>query len=142
MSGTNRNKPEVFDLLSPQQINSLPMLAAGDPAKLVAEKIGITPQTISLWLNHDADFRHALLLLKKDALDAARSQLRIASIEAVAVVRKLIREGSTEQIQLKAAQLALDHLVADRQHIANALNEAAIAPASDYCRELSEKLSQ
>jgi hypothetical protein len=119
MSRRNPNKPEVFDLLSPQQINSLPILAAGESAKSAAEKIGVTPQTISLWLNHDQDYRLALWLFKNDALDAALSQLQTLAAEAVSVVRKLLLEGSTEQIRLKAAQLVIDRLDTDgrpREH--------------------------
>jgi hypothetical protein len=102
------NKPDVFDRLPPAQINSLTLLAAGERAKEVAAKVDVTPQTISLWMNHDQDFRYALWLFKNEALDAARSELQLAATEAVPVVRKLLHEGSSEQIRLKAAQLLLD----------------------------------
>jgi len=42
------NKPDVFDRLSSAQINSLALLAAGEPAKEVAATVGVTPQTVSL----------------------------------------------------------------------------------------------
>ena len=107
MTGRNQHRPEVFDLLTPPQLKSLPLLAAGESAKDVAVKVGVTPQTVSLWLNHDDDFRQAYWLFRRDALDAARCQLQVAAIEAVMEVRKLVRGGSTEQIRLKAAQIAL-----------------------------------
>jgi hypothetical protein len=139
MNIRNPNKPEVFDLLSPQQINSLPMLAAGESAKFVAEKIGVTPQTISLWLNHDPDFRLGLWLFKNDALDAALSQLQTLAIEAVFVVRKLLLEGSTEQIRLKAAQLVIDRLDTDgrpREHS----RQAIMATVDSYGLSVDEKV--
>lgn len=142
MTRRNHHRPEVFDLLTTAQIKSLPLLSAGEPATQVAAAIGVTPQTISLWLNHDQEFRHALWLFKKDALDAARSVLQLAAIEAVAVVRKLLKEGSTEQTRLKAAQLVLDRLGLADPHPGNALDdEAVITPAGEYCQSLVEKLS-
>jgi hypothetical protein len=106
----NLNRPEVFDLLSAAQLQSLPLLATGEPAKDVAAKVGVAPQTISLWLNHDDDFRQAYWLFRRDALEAARCQLQVAAIEAVTEVRRLVRSGSTEQVRLKAAQVALTGL--------------------------------
>jgi hypothetical protein len=101
-----------------------------------------TPQTVSLWLNHDQDFRHALWLFKKDALDAARSKLQLAAIEAVTIIRKLLKDGSTEQTRLKAAQLVLDRLGLTGRHPGNALDdEALITPAGEYSQGLVEKLS-
>ena len=43
-SGMNPNKPDVFDRLSPAQINSLTLLAAGERAKEVAAKVDVTPK--------------------------------------------------------------------------------------------------
>jgi hypothetical protein len=126
------NKPDVFDRLSPAQINSLALLAAGEPAKEVAAKVDVTPQTVSLWMNHDQDFRHALWLFKKQALDAARSELQLAATEAVTVVQKLLQEGSSEQIRLKAAQLLLDQLGLIGKYSANGFDGAAITPIGNY----------
>ena len=56
-------------------------------------------------MNHDQDFRYALWLFKKEALDAARSELQLAATEAVTVVRKLLHKGSTEQV-LSGANIA------------------------------------
>jgi hypothetical protein len=61
------NKPDEFDRLSPPQINGL-ALAVGESAKEVAAKVRATPQTVSLWMKQD--FRFALWLFKKEALDA------------------------------------------------------------------------
>lgn len=142
MSERHPKKPEVFDLLTPSQLQSLPLLATGEPAKDVAAQVGVTPQTISLWLNHDQEFRHALWLFKKDALDAVRSELQLAAIEAVAVVRKLLKDGSTEQTRLKAAQLVLDRVDLAGRHPGNALDdETVITPAGEYSQSLVEKLS-
>jgi len=128
----NQNRPEVFDLLTPAQLQSLPLLAAGEPAKEVATKVDVTPQTVSLWMNHDQDFRHALWLFRKQALDAARSELQLAATEAVTVVRKLLHEGSSEQIRLKAAQLLLDRLGLVGQYSANGFDGAVITPIANY----------
>jgi hypothetical protein len=129
---SNPNKSDVLDMLSPQQSIALPMLAAGESAKAVAEKLDVTPQTISQWLNHDDQFRYALWLVKKEALDAARSELQLAGTEAVTVVRKLLHKGSTQQIQLKAAQLLLDRLGLVGQYSAKGFDGAAITPVGDY----------
>ncbi len=50
----------VLGGLFPSQIKSVALLAAGEPAKEVAAKVGVTLGTLRLWMNHDEDFRHAL----------------------------------------------------------------------------------
>jgi hypothetical protein len=132
LGGANPNKPDVFDRLSPAQVNGLPLLASGEPAKEVAAKVGVTAQTVSLWVNHDEDFRHALWLLKKEALDGARSQLQLAATEAVAVVRKLLHDGSSDHIRLKAAELLLDRLGLVGRYSGKGFEGATITPAGDY----------
>ena len=129
---TNPKKPDLFDRLSAAQITSLPLLAAGQLAKEVAAKVDVTPQTISQWMNHDEDFRLALWRFRQEALDASRSELQLAGTEAVTVVRKLLHEGSTEQIQLKAAQLLLDRLGLVGQYSANGFDGAAVTPLGNY----------
>jgi hypothetical protein len=131
MTGLNPNKPDVFDRLSPQQVNSLPFLAAGELAKVTAAKVGVTPQTVSLWLNHDENFQHALRMFKREALDAACNELQVAAIEAVTVVRKLLQQSSNEQTRLKAAQLLLDRLGLVGRNSDNDSEEAAVIPARD-----------
>lgn len=132
MTGINPNKPDVFDRLSVPQIDALTLLAGGESAKDAAAKVGVTPQTISVWLNHDEDFRHALWLLKKESLDVARSQLQLAATEAVAVVRKLLQAGSSDQTRLKAAELLLDRLGLVGRYSAKGFDGAAITPVGDY----------
>jgi hypothetical protein len=78
------------------------------------------------------DFRHALWLFRKEALDAARSKLQLAATEAVTVVHKLLHEGSSEQIRLKAAQLLLDQLGFVGRYSANGFDGAAITPIGNY----------
>jgi hypothetical protein len=92
-------------------------------------------------LNHDPDFRLALWLFKNDALDAALSQLQTLAIEAVAVVQKLMREGSTEQIRLKAAQLVIDRLVTDGRSREHSFRQGTASTADSYSQSLIEKFS-
>jgi hypothetical protein len=58
--------------------------------------------------------------------------LQLAATEAVTVVRKLLHNGSTEQIRLKAAQLLLDQLGLVGQYSANGFDGAAITPIGNY----------
>lgn len=132
MPAINPKKPDVFDRLSPAQINSIKLLTAGERAKDVAAKVDVTPQTISLWMNHDEEFRLALWWYRKEALDASRSELQLAGTEAVTVVRKLLHEGSSEQIRLKAAQLLLDQLGLVGKYSANGFDGPAITPVGTY----------
>ncbi|MGA8709218.1 MAG: hypothetical protein WB646_19785 [Steroidobacteraceae bacterium] len=115
---------DVFSLLSAQQSLGLPMLAAGESARTVAEKLGVTPQTISLWLNHDQPFRHAIWSYRKEAFDAAHRQLQAAGIEAVGVLRQILRESKSEQMRLKAAQLLIGQL-----DLVSACSEMAVPAA-------------
>lgn len=132
MSKIIPNKPDVFDQLSPAQINSVKLLAAGKRAKEVAAKVDVTPQTVSLWMNHDQNFRLALWLYKKEALDAARSELQLAATEAVTVVRNLLHESSSEQVRLRAAQLLLDQLGLVGNYSADGFDGAVITPIGNY----------
>jgi hypothetical protein len=132
MDGINVNKSDVSERLSPQQIESLVLLAASVPAKEVAAKVGVTPQTISVWLNHDGDFRHALWVLKKEALDAARSELQLAAIEAATVIRTLLRDGSTEHVRLKAAELLVDRLDLLGRYSDKGFDGPAVTQSGDY----------
>jgi hypothetical protein len=101
-------------------------------AKDVALKIGVTPQTVSQWVNYDEVFRYALWILRKEVLDAARTQLQLSAVEAVTVVRSLLHQGESEQTRLKAAQLLLDRLGLVGRYSEKGFEGAVITTAGGY----------
>ena len=141
MSLSKPNQPDVLDLLTPQQIVSLPPLAAGELAKDVAVRIGVSPQTVSQWINHDQNFRHALWSIRKATLDSARAQLQLAATEAVGVIRNLLHQGKSEQTRLKAAQLLLDRLGLVGRYSDSGFDGPVISPAIDYAPLTSQEIS-
>jgi len=52
------------------------LLAKGETVTATAAAVGVTRQTVSEWLNRDADFRAELNRVRKETLDAGADKLR------------------------------------------------------------------
>jgi transposase len=108
--GTNlKNSSDDYTLpsqLDSRQLQAAVMLASGRPAKEVAEKLGVAPQTISAW-RASPEFDQALTHLKLQYLKSARDGLRWLAAEAVDEIARLMRHGKSERIRLQAALAVL-----------------------------------
>jgi hypothetical protein len=113
--------------LSPKQLIALPEILAGKSGIEVAKIVGVLPQTISEWLNHDAGFQKALATETESALAQARRKLAATVNDAVDTLADTVRTGSGSANRTKAAISVLDRagLVAPSE-VGNA---AGLSPA-------------
>lgn len=61
--------------LSPKQQQAICLLADGAMSKDVAETVGVTPETVSVW-KRDPEFQACLNRLKYELMDVARDTMR------------------------------------------------------------------
>jgi predicted transcriptional regulator len=102
------NTPDsVIADLTPKQVRALSLLAAGKTGVQVAKALKVNAATVSQWLNHDPGFAKALDALRWESLRAADAELQAAASEAVAELRKLLKNGKSEQVRLRAAEFIL-----------------------------------
>jgi hypothetical protein len=62
--------------LTANQEQAILLLAKGETVTATAAAVGVTRQTVSEWLNRDADFRAELNRVRKETLDAGADKLR------------------------------------------------------------------
>lgn len=93
--------------LKPNQLKAVELLAQGKLKKEVAEGVGVTAQTISLWCK-DPEFEAVVNQVKWDALHCARDGLQNLSLEAVDAIRYILKESSNDNARLKAALAIFD----------------------------------
>lgn len=85
------------------------LLAGGMQCKDVAERVGVTPQTISAWKNKP-EFEATINRLSMECLKASRQHLQALAVEATETLADLMKSGNGEAIRLKAAQAVLHHV--------------------------------
>ena len=88
--------------LNERQAQAAALLVQGMSCKAVAEKVGVTPQTISTW-KKDFEFRAQINALKLQVLTDARDALQRLAPEAIDVLRDLMGQASNEEVRRKAA---------------------------------------
>ncbi|MEP2759027.1 MAG: phBC6A51 family helix-turn-helix protein [Hyphomicrobiales bacterium] len=93
--------------LTAAQTKAMPLLVSGLQQKDIAEKVGVTPQTISTWMK-DAEFVAYLNQARSDALDGARDMLRGLANEAVEELRSIILNSENDEVRRKAIIDVLD----------------------------------
>ena len=93
--------------LTAAQTKAMPLLVSGLQQKEVAEKVGVTPQTISTWMS-DAEFVAYLNHARSEALDGARDMLRGLANEAVEELRSIILNSENDEVRRKAIIDVLD----------------------------------
>lgn len=101
-------EPELADVtesLSEQQWVAVDLLTQGMTVTACAEKVGVTRQTVSGWVNHHDVFRLALEIRRTERGRAIHMQLQDATLKAIAVLVKEL-EGDNK---IKAASLLLRH---------------------------------
>jgi hypothetical protein len=99
-----------FKALTPKQRQAIPLLVAGKSGKEVASAINCNPATVSLWINHDLQFRDALEAFSERSLHLAQIQLESLAQSAVQELRSLLTDAKSEQIKLKAIELILSQI--------------------------------
>jgi len=114
------------------------LLAKGETVTATAAAVGVTRQTVSEWLNRDADFRAELNRVRKETLDAGadklrgmlqkaldalqagfdsedlstreRAQLGMALLKNVGLVQRASAVGSTNADDIRSSQVLSDML--------------------------------
>ena len=79
--------------LSVKQELALELILCGMNDGEIAERAGVSRQTINTWRNHDEDFRMLLAGRREAARERHRSELSGLVSEAVGVMRRAILEG-------------------------------------------------
>jgi len=95
--------------LTPKQVKALPLLAAGETAIEVSNRLKISKQSLSEW-RHDTNFIQALQYMRKESLDAAVVSIEGLAGDAVLTLRTLMVTASSEQLKLRAAIFIIEHL--------------------------------
>lgn len=73
--------------LSDAQIVALTALLAGQTTEQAAQAAGVTRQTVSFWRNRDTTFMVAYHEARAELLESGMDTLRLAVLEALAVLR-------------------------------------------------------
>jgi hypothetical protein len=90
--------------LSDLQVKAAHLLFEGKASKDVSKEIGIHPSTLSGW-KHDPTFEAYMNRLRLEAFEGTRDAAKSLSSEAVQTVASLLREGETDAIRLRAADM-------------------------------------
>ena len=92
--------------LSLDQEKAVDLLVAGTDTQEAADALGVTRQTVSRWLNHDAEFRAALNARRLEVWGAAADRLRNLLPRAVAVVEGALAVDPDPKLALEVLKLA------------------------------------
>jgi hypothetical protein len=95
--------------MTPQQELAVDLLASGKTVTEAAAAIGVSRQTVSDWLNRNADFRASLNARRQELWEAMGDRLRALLPDAVEALASELRDGN----RLKAAALILRACGAD-----------------------------
>ena len=93
--------------LTPKQARAAELYASGMLKKDIANEVGVTPQTISIWFA-DSDFVVYTNRLRKEALKAARTSLQQLSTKAMETLGDLLSEPTADRVRLQAAITVLE----------------------------------
>ena len=93
--------------LAPNRAKAAELIAAGELKKVVAEKVGVSAQTISQWQSQPA-FQAYLNQLKLAALEGARDQIQRLAKQAASTLEELMGQEASPSTRLRAAQTVLD----------------------------------
>lgn len=94
--------------LNNQQLAAIRLLASGVRSKTAAEKVGVTPETISRW-RKIPEFIATMNEIQGEAHDDTRGALRSLQNEAVNAVKDLLVNSDTPpKVRLEAALSVFD----------------------------------
>ena len=88
--------------ITAKQAEAATLLMTGLTAREVAEKIGVTPETISTW-RRSKSFNDILAYLRDEKLIAGLDQLRGLQQVALETIKHLMLNSESDAIRLKAA---------------------------------------
>ena len=83
------------------------LIAAGMTHKEAAEKVNVTPQTISTWM-HDPAFKARIDNLKMKALLKAQDKMRGLAATAIDTIESIVKDSSSDKARLDAAKYILE----------------------------------
>lgn len=96
-------------LLTPQQLEAISYLATpGWTVKKSAQQVGCDRRTLHRWLN-DPLFLHEYHRQVRVVAARRRSELHLAAVEAVHVLREIAAKGQSEANRMRAANYVLQH---------------------------------
>ena len=87
--------------LTSKQEKAAFLLAAGTNGKDVAESVGVTPSTISVW-KVNPRFEALINQIKEEALENARDGMRGLCFKAVSQIENLMENSPSDAVRLKA----------------------------------------
>ncbi len=73
----------------------------------IAQKIGVTRQTVNHWRNRDENFKRVLITERQEVWQAVKSEMSAMYTEALGVLRKHLK-SKDPKLQLKAAMQVLN----------------------------------
>lgn len=83
------------------------LLVEGVLHKAVAKTVGVTPQTISAWLN-EPNFVATINTIKMDNLNSSRDKLHGLFYAAASTIEDIMFNGESDAVRLKAAKCVID----------------------------------
>lgn len=93
--------------LSPNKIQAATLLVTGMKSKDIATKIGVTPETISIW-KRDKEFIFFTNKLRQEYVNSVVDKLRDNTINAMDTLNNLALNAESEETRRKAAKDVLD----------------------------------
>ena len=96
-----------MDKLNPKQIQAAVLLITGMKSKDIATKVGVTPETISVWKRYK-EFIFLTNNLRQEYVDSIVDKLRNSTINAMETLNNLALSAESEETRRKAAKDILD----------------------------------
>ena len=88
--------------LSEKQLLSIPIILAGESDEEVANKIGVSRQTVNNWRNHDPDFIAQLNLRRQEIWDNNLDRMRQIALSAIDIIASNL-DSEDEKVRREAA---------------------------------------
>jgi len=96
-------------MLSAQQDQVIVLLLSGKTQREAAQDVGVAEETISRWMNNDAEFVATLNARRHELWQANAEKLRALAAQAIDTLGALLDSGD-EALRLKAATAVLQEL--------------------------------
>jgi hypothetical protein len=95
--------------LTPVQMQAVSLLAVGESITSVAEKLKVSRQTVSGWMNNDANFNEAIWLIQYELWNGEIRRVRAMTSKALDVLFEAF-ESEDYKVRLTAAKMLLSPL--------------------------------
>lgn len=95
--------------LEPNKEQAALLLAFGVKKRVVAKKVGVTPQTISEWLKCP-DFEIRVNQEKEVLLERTRDRMRLLGPKAINTLLDVMNNSKNPVARLKAVEIVLHHI--------------------------------